>query len=77
MVIFEYEVDDEVYTTDKEELTPKEILINAKFNPSQVYLIELEGEKETPFKDDPNKVLHMHQGMKFITANMGELPVSC
>ena len=76
MVIFEYKVDDENYTTDREKLTPNEILINAKFNPSSVYLIELEGEKETSFKDDPNKILHMHQGMEFITANRGELPVS-
>lgn len=77
MVIFEYKVDDEVYSTDRKEMTPKEILVNAKFNPSQVYLIELEGEKETSFKDDPNKILHMHNGMVFITANRGELPVSC
>ncbi len=77
MVIFEYKVDDENYTTDREKLTPNEILIKAKFNPSQVYLIELEGEKETSFKDDPSKILHMHEGMQFITANRGELPVSC
>ena len=60
MVIFKYKVDDEVYTTDRKEMTPNDILVNAKFNPSQVYLIELEGEKETSFKDDPNKILHMH-----------------
>lgn len=77
MVIFKYKVDDEVYTTDRKEMTPNDILVNAKFNPSQVYLIELEGEKETSFKDDPNKILHMHEGMEFITANRGELPVSC
>ena len=77
MVTFNYKVDDEVYKTDKKEMTPNEILINAKFNPSQVYLIELEGEKETSFRDDPNKILHMHEGMEFITANRGPLPVSC
>ena len=73
---FEYTVDDEPFTTDKHDMTPREILTIAKYDPSKFYLIQIEGDHEVSYKDKPDEVIHMHDHMKFITAKLGPTPTS-
>ena len=60
-------------------LTPKQIMKEAGIDPDNNYLKELPDHhhhQEESFKDDPNKVICMREGMKFITCFMGPKPVS-
>ena len=63
-------------TTEKHEMTPREILDLAGFDPSKFYLIQIEGDHEVSYKDRPDEVIHMHDKMTFITAKLGPTPVS-
>jgi hypothetical protein len=71
-----YTVNDEPQKTAKKELTPVEIMKHAGIDPAQNYLIEIEGHHKKSFKDEPNKEIHMHNHMKFITNFIGPKPVS-
>lgn len=71
-----YTVNDEPQSTTEKELTPVKIMDNAGIDPDEDYLIEIIDHKKESFKDDPNKLIHMHNGMKFITNFMGPKPVS-
>ena len=72
-----YLVNDEPQTTTEKVLTPVQIMATAGIDPNNNYLIEIKGDhKKESFKDDPNKPIHMHDGMKFITNFMGPKPVS-
>lgn len=75
MPIFEYTVDGEAQQTDKHQLTVREILTNAGVNPNERYLIELHGKDQVPLHD-LSAVVQMHQGLKFITAFIGPVPVA-
>lgn len=76
MVKFEYTVDDETFTTSEKELTPRQILTEARFDPTKVYLILTEGDHDVSYRDKPDEVIHMHEKMIFITAKLGPTPVS-
>jgi len=71
-----YTVNDEPQSTTEKELTPATIMKNAGIDPAQNYLIEIINHKKESFKDSPDKPIHMHNGMKFITIFMGPKPVS-
>jgi len=71
-----YTVNDEPQWTTEKELTPVIIMENAGVDPSQNYLIEIKDHKKESFKDEPEKPIHMHNGLKFITNFMGPKPVS-
>jgi hypothetical protein len=58
-------------------LTPNEIMANAGIDPNAHYLIRLVGEKnQESYKDRPDAPIHMHEGMRFITASLNPTPVS-
>lgn len=69
--VIHYTVDSEPQTTDRRELTPRQILVNAKDDPAKVYLIEVKGKEQVSFKDKPDVEIHMHDGMIFVTAALG------
>jgi hypothetical protein len=75
--VIHYSVNDEPQYTHEKELTPVKIMEDAGIDPSKNYLVEIkkDGHQES-FKDAPEKHIHMHDGMKFITCFMGTKPVS-
>jgi hypothetical protein len=74
--IFHYTVDGEPQTTTQHVLTPRQILTNAGINPQTYYLVQIKGNVQESYKDIPDKEIHMHQHMKFISIFIGETPVS-
>ena len=41
------------------------------------YLVLIKGKRDREsFKDRPDKEIHLHPGMKFITVSIGPMPVS-
>lgn len=41
------------------------------------YLVHLKGKRErVSYQDDPDKEIHLHKDMKFITVSLGPTPVS-
>ncbi len=71
-----YTVDGETQTTTEHELTPVQILQNAGIDPATHYLVQIEGQHKISYKDEPNKKIHMHEHMKFISVSTGPTPVS-
>ena len=74
MKAIDYTVDDEPQTTTDKELTAREILQRAGLNPAERYLTLLNGKHQERL--EPDKVVHMHEHMKFISAFIGPVPVS-
>jgi len=71
-----YMVNDEPQWTCEKELTPVMIIRQAGVDPAQNYLVEIKEHGRESFKDTPEKPIHMHNGMKFITHFTGTKPVS-
>ena len=71
-----YTVNGEPQWTIEKELTPETIMSHAGIDPAKNYLVEIKGHEQVSFKDDPKKLIHMHDGMKFITNFVGPKPVS-
>jgi len=71
-----YTVNGEPQWTTEKELTPVQIMKDAGIDPDQNYLVEIRHHGQESFKDTPQKPIHMHNGLKFITHFMGPKPVS-
>jgi hypothetical protein len=71
-----YTVDGEPQETTQHELTPRQILVNAELDPTQRYLIEIQGDHQVSFKDKMDTPIHLHEKEKFISAFNGPTPVS-
>jgi len=74
--VIHYTVNDEPQETTEHQLTASQILTNAGIDPSQNYLIQLEGRHQTSYKDNPETVIHMHEKQTFISNFTGPVPVS-
>ena len=74
--VIHYIVDTEPQTTTEKVLTPVEILRNAGFDPATHYLVQVVGKERISYKDEPNKKIEMHDGMKFIAVSTKPTPVS-
>lgn len=78
--IFNYFVDDEPETIDKEELTPNQILELAGITPvCDYYLVQIMPDgTQVSYKDAPDIPIKMecHPAMKFVSVFRGETPVS-
>lgn len=74
--IIHYTVDDEKQTTKAHELTPTQILQHAGIDPTSHYLVQLDGHHRISYQNEPNKEIHMHEHMKFISVSTGPTPVS-
>lgn len=76
MPTFHYTVDGEPQSTTEHTLTPVGILTQAGIDPSTHYLVELRGNNQISYRDEPDKVIHMHEHMKFISISTEPTPVS-
>lgn len=74
--LIHYTVDDEPESTNKEKLTPVEIMKAAGIDPQTNYLEQIKGHEIISYKDKPNEEIEMKNGMKFITKPIGPMPVS-
>ncbi len=74
--VIDYTVNDEPQSTTQKELTPVQIMENAGIDPARNYLIQIEGNHQESYKETPDKTIHMHEKMKFITNFIGPKPVS-
>ena len=75
MPTFDYTVDDKPQSTSEHQLTPNQILTNAKIDPATNYLVEIIGREKKSYQgiNDP---IHMHEHMKFISVSTNPTPVS-
>lgn len=75
--VIHYRVDDEPQESEKHKLTAMQIMEKAGVNPKTHYLTLLKphGGDES-YKDRPDAVIHLHDGMRFITLLLGPTPVS-
>jgi hypothetical protein len=73
---FHYTVDDEPQSTSEHTLTARQILQNAGIDSVTHYLVEIDGQHQKPYKDNPDEDIHIHQKMKFISIFNGPTPVS-
>ncbi len=76
MPTFEYTLDDEPQSTDEHTLTARQILQKAGIDPQTHYLVQIEGQHQVSFKDNPDDPIHMHQHMKLVSVFNGPTPVS-
>ena len=76
MPTFTYTVDDEQYSTTEHVLTPEQILQNASLDPNTHYLIQIKGNHQVSYKDNPSMEIHMHENQKFISVSNDPTPVS-
>jgi hypothetical protein len=76
MPIFHYVVDDEPQETTEHDLTPTQILKNAGIETASHYLVQIEGAHDVSYENEPDKIIHMHEKMKFIAPSRKPTPVS-
>lgn len=69
--LIHYTVDGEPQTTDQRELTVRQLLLNAKDDPTKVYLIEVRGKEKVSYEGKLDEEIHMHDGLVFVTAAIG------
>lgn len=74
--VIPYTVDGVDQETTDREMTPRQILKTAGFDPALRYLIQVDGRHQTSFKDKPDESIHMHPKIKFITASLEPTEVS-
>jgi hypothetical protein len=72
----DFSVDGEPLETSEHELTARQVLALAGIDATTHYLVQIEGRHQIPYQDDPDAVIHMHEGIKFISVSTGPTPVS-
>ena len=73
---FKYSVDGDERTTSEHQLTAREILKEAGFNPDDRFLVEVKGKNQESYQNRLDEQIHMHANQKFITVFIGTVPVS-
>ena len=71
-----FTVDDEPVSTPEKLLTADQILRLAGDDPTQRYLVLVEGRHQTSYKDRGGTEIHVHEGMTFVTVSLGPTPTS-
>lgn len=71
-----FSVDGEAVTSEKRVLTPVQIMDLAGVDPSNHYLVRVEGRHQDSYQDRPNEELTVHDGETFVTVSTGPTPVS-
>src|SRR4051794_6835340 len=72
----EITIDEQPFTVEEKEMSVREILALAGKDADSYYLVELKGKKERERHENPDELLKLHQGSKFVTIFRGETPVS-
>ena len=68
---FSFKVDDEGFSTHEHELKPAAILAIAGLDSDLLYLVEIRGGKQIPYKDAPDTPIKIHSNMEFISLSIG------
>jgi len=76
MPTFDYTVNDETQSTTEKILTAQQILTNAGIDTDTNYLVQIIGNTQKSYKDNPAEEIHMHPKMKFVAIFKGETPVA-
>jgi len=76
MPTFNYTVDDEAQSTTAHELTADQILRAASIDPSNHYLVQIEGNHRTSYENKATQEIHIHEHMKFVSISTGPTTVS-
>ena len=74
--VIQYTVDGEPQETTERELTPRQIILNARLNPDERYLVKIEGRQQVSYKDKMDDPVRIHEREKFVTVFTGPVPVS-
>lgn len=74
--VVRYTVDGELQESSERKLTVNEILRRAGLDPNERYLVEVHCKEQTSYKDEGERVIHLKDGMKFLTVHCGPVPVS-
>jgi hypothetical protein len=69
-------VDGEELVVHEHELSATDIMTLAGIDPATHYLVELKEHGQESFKDDPDKSIHLHKGIRFVANSSGPTPVS-
>lgn len=69
------EIDGEHYGVHGPDHTVRELLELSGNDPATTYLIERRGKHEIEHRD-PDEVLHLHDGLRFLTGDVGPAPVA-
>jgi hypothetical protein len=75
MPTFDYTVDGIDQSNTQHELTPNEVLSNAKIDPNTNYLVEIIGREKKSYQGSTAPI-HMHEHMTFISVSTNPTPVS-
>ncbi len=70
-LLIHYTVDGEIQSTTDETLTPREILEDARIDPSTHYLMRVEGGHRQSFKDNPDEPITLDEHMQFVSVEAG------
>lgn len=74
-----YTVDDEDQTTTEHKLSARQILEKAGVDPTSHYLMHIlghAGKERKSYKDHPDEIIELHDGMKFVSVSTGPTTVS-
>jgi len=69
-------LDDEEYPFTEIFMTPKAIMGLAELNPQTHYLKQILGHTDITYKNDPDHIIGMRNGMKFSSCKIASTPVS-
>lgn len=75
--LIRYFVDDEPESTSEKSLTPIQIMTSAGIDPKTNYLEQIvPGHDPISYKEKPEELIDLKNGMHFITKPFGPMPVS-
>lgn len=77
--VIHFTLDDEPQDTTETVLTPRQIMEGAKparIDPGTHYLVQIEGQHQTSYKDKADEPIHMHEKMRFVSVSTRPTPVS-
>ena len=69
-------IDGEEFEVEGREHSARELLQLADLDPATTYLIELRGNQQIPYRDNPDEPIKLHNKMRFVSADIGSAPVA-
>jgi len=73
---FHFTVDGDPLSTTEHQLTPQQIMALASIDPSNHFLTLIRGREQESYEGRNDEVIHMHDGLVFISSSTGPTPVS-
>lgn len=69
-------IDGEEFDVEGREHTARELLQIAGLDPTTTYLIQLKGDDQISYRDNPDEPIKLHNNMQFVSADTGSAPVA-